>query len=155
MTAIDFMPKTIGAAFGMSDENGIWRTGRCAANGRFFVAVSIPHNSGIGLEELVIGSVIAFTSTWRLGAQSKPRGSSLPHHENLEVCSELPSPSLVLSFFHSCQSWPAFPGIYYVPVTDSACSRHASPGGGCGPTGRSQTGILQVIDVLLLSWARI
>ena len=121
----------------------------------FFVAVSIPHNSGIGLEELVIGSVIAFTSTWRLGAQSKPRGSSLPHHENLEVCSELPSPSLVLSFFHSCQSWPAFPGIYYVLVTDSACSRHASPGGGCGPTGRSQTGILQVIDVLLLSWARI
>ena len=102
MTAIDFMPKTIGAAFGMSDENGIWRTGRCAANGRFFVAVSIPHNSGIGLEELVIGSVIAFTSTWRLGAQS--RGSSLAHHENLEVCSELPSPSLPRSFFLSLLS---------------------------------------------------
>ena len=104
MTAIDFMPKTIGAAFGMSDENGIWRTGRCAANGRFFVAVSIPHNSGIGLEELVIGSVIAFTSTWRLGAQSKARGSSLPHHENLEVCSELPSPSLPCSSFLSLLS---------------------------------------------------
>ena len=61
------------------DERREWDLEDRAMRGQrpFFVAVSIPHNSGIGLEELVIGSVIAFTSTWRLGAQSKQRGSSL------------------------------------------------------------------------------
>ena len=65
MTAIDFRAKTIGAelpACGMSDENGIWRA---AAEGRgdarptaVFVAVCIPHNSELSLEEMVRGLVI-------------------------------------------------------------------------------------------------